>query len=154
MENLVALRPYKKEDSPVLAKLFYDTVHRVNSRDYTPRQIQAWAPSLPDPEVWHASFAGHLALVAVEQGEIVGFGDLDPRQGYLDRLYVRWDRQGQGIGSLLCDKLEQNSAAPVVYTYASLTAQPFFQQRGYRLIYRQQVERRGVLLENARMEKK
>lgn len=149
----VTLRTYQKEDSRVLAKLFYETVHRVNCKDYSPEQIAAWAPAVPEEEAWHRSFAGHLALVAVQGEEIVGFADLDPAGGYLDRLYVKWDRQGRGIGSLLCQKLEACCTAPVIYTHASLTAQPFFLHRGYRLVYRQQVERRGVLLENARMEK-
>ena len=68
--------------------------------------------------------------MAVQGEEIVGFGDLDPVQGYLDRLYVKWDRQGMGIGSLLCRELEARCAAPVLYTYASFTAQPFFLRRG------------------------
>ena len=149
----VTLRTYQKEDSRALAEMFYETIHRVNCKDYSQEQIAAWAPAVPEEETWHHSFAGHLALVAVQGEEIVGFGDLDPVQGYLDRLYVKWDRQGMGIGSLLCQKLEARCAAPVLYTYASLTAQPFFLRRGYRLMYRRQVERRGVLLENARMEK-
>ncbi len=153
MTDPITLQPYREEDSPALAALFYETVHRVNIKDYTPAQVQAWAPAPPDPDAWHRSFAGHLVWVAWQAGEAVGFGDLNPETGYLDRLYIRWDKQGLGIGSLLCDRLEQDCAAATVYTDASITAQPFFAHRGYRLIFRQQVERRGVLLENARMEK-
>ena len=153
MTDPITLQPYREEDSPALAALFYETVHRVNIKDYTPAQVQAWAPAPPDPDAWHRSFAGHLVWVAWQAGEAVGFGDLNPETGYLDRLYIRWDKQGLGIGSLLCDRLEQDCAAATVYTDASITAQHFFAHRGYRLIFRQQVERRGVLLENARMEK-
>ena len=153
MTDPITLQPYREEDSPALAALFYETVHRVNIKDYTPAQVQAWAPAPPDPDAWHRSFAGHLVWVAWQAGEAVGFGDLNPETSYLDRLYIRWDKQGLGIGSLLCDRLEQDCAAATVYTDASITAQPFFAHRGYRLIFRQQVERRGVLLENARMEK-
>lgn len=35
------LRPYRSEDCPALAALFYDTVHTVNARDYTPEQLDA-----------------------------------------------------------------------------------------------------------------
>lgn len=150
----VTLRPYRREDSPVLAKLFFETVHTVNQKDYTPQQLWAWAGEIPPWEEWDRSFAGRLALVAVRQKEILGFGDLDAARGYLDRLFVRWDCQGRGIGSLLCRALEEGCPGELVYTYASVTAQPFFLSRGYRLCRRQLVERRGVLLENARMEKK
>lgn len=37
--------------------------------------------------------------------------------------------------------------------HASRTARPFFEQRGYRVLAEQQVERRGVTLTNFRMEK-
>ena len=40
-----------------------------------------------------------------------------------------------------------------VTVHASRTARPFFEQRGYRVLYAQQVERRGVPLENFAMEK-
>ena len=151
--SMVTLRPYRQEDSFILARLFYETVHTVNQRDYSPKQLAAWAGTVPDPEKWHRSFEGRLALVAQQDEEILGFGDLDATRGYLDRLYVRWDQQSRGIGSLICRALEQGCQAPSVYTYASLTAQPFFSGRGYRLVYQQKVERNGVWLDNARMEK-
>lgn len=37
------LRAYQPSDLEELAALFYDTVHRVNARDYTPQQLDAWA---------------------------------------------------------------------------------------------------------------
>ena len=37
--------------------------------------------------------------------------------------------------------------------HASITARPFFEQRGYRVVRQQQVERGGVLLTNFVMEK-
>ena len=40
-----------------------------------------------------------------------------------------------------------------VTTHASITARPFFEKRGYRVVKEQQVERHGVLLTNFVMEK-
>ena len=40
----------------------------------------------------------HEMVVTVEQGEIVGFGDID-KSGYLDRLYVHKDHQREGIAT-------------------------------------------------------
>lgn len=73
MTDSITLQPYQEEDSSALAVLFYETVRRVNIKDYTPAQVQAWAPAPPDPDVWHRSFAGHLAWVAWQAGEAVGF---------------------------------------------------------------------------------
>ena len=37
------LRNYVKTDCAQLARLFYDTVHTVNAKDYTQEQLAAWA---------------------------------------------------------------------------------------------------------------
>ena len=149
----VTLRPYRPADCPALAKLFTETVHTVCAADYTPAQLDAWAPACgPDLAAWDKSFRAHRTLVAELDGRLAGFGDLDPAAGYLDRLYVHKDLQGRGVATALCNALEEAAAGPVV-THASVTARPFFARRGYRVLRAQQVERRGVTLANYVMEK-
>lgn len=145
------IRPYRSADAEATAELFFRTVHRVNRKDYSPAQLEAWAPRERDMIQWDRSFQGHLSLVAVEGDTLLGFGDITP-DGYLDRLFVQKDHQGKGIGTALCGCLEAMVQGPVV-AHVSLTARPFFAQRGYRLVRPQQVERRGVFLPNYVMEK-
>ena len=146
------VREYRPSDCRERAELFYQTVHTVNARDYTEVQLNAWADGKTELEKWGRSFREHYSLVAVEQDVIVGFGDID-RTGYLDRLYVHKDHQGQGIASAICDRLERAVPGSIV-THASITARPFFEKLGYQLIKEQQVERRGIFLTNYVMEKK
>ena len=146
------IRRYTPADCPAMAALFYDTVHRVNCRDYAPEQLDVWATGQVDLDAWDGSLRAHLSLVAEENGRIIGFGDLDAASGYLDRLYVHKDHQHQGVASALCDRLEA-AAEGRVYTHASITARPFFEKRGYCVQKQQQVERRGELLTNFVMEK-
>lgn len=146
------IRPYTPQDCPRLAQLFYDTVHSVNARDYTPAQLDAWADGQVDLQAWNQSFLAHRTLIAEDGAAITGFADMD-ETGYLDRLYVHRDYQRQGIATALCDALE--AAAPdCITTHASITARPFFQSRGYRVVKAQQVQRHGVLLTNYVMEKR
>ena len=145
------LRPYRTQDCPALAGLFYDTVHTVNARDYTPPQLDAWADGHVDLAAWDRSLSEHHSLVAVWDGVIVGFGDMTS-DGYLDRLYVHKDYQGRGIATALCDALERAVPGPYT-THASITARPFFEHRGYRVVREQQVERKGILLTNFVMQK-
>ena len=147
------LRPYVPEDCPKLAALFYETVHTVNAKDYSPEQRNAWATGQVDLTAWNESFLAHKTLVAWDQGRIVGFGDMDPR-GFLDRLYVHKDAQRKGIGTALCDGLECAVSAAAIVTHASITARPFFEARGYTVLREQQVERQGILLTNYVMEKR
>lgn len=148
------IRRYEPEDLGQITALFYDTVHAVNAADYAPEQLDAWADGAPDLDRWNASLLAHHSLVAVEGRDlIVGFGDIDGT-GYLDRLYVHKDRQGLGIATALCDRLERAVDAPVLTTHASITARPFFEGRGYRVLREQRVERHGVQMTNYVMEKR
>lgn len=145
------IREYRSADCREITELFYNTVHTVNAGDYTKEQLDAWASGNFDFEKWDLSLLAHYSLAAVENGVIIGFGDID-KTGYLDRLYVHKDYQRMGVAAALCDKLEQAVQGKIV-THASITARPFFEKRGYRVIKEQQVERQGVLLTNFVMEK-
>lgn len=145
------LRRYKQSDCRELAELFYNTVHTVNAADYNNEQLNAWATGHVDLEAWNKSLLEHYSIVAVDNGIIVGFGDID-QTGYLDRLYVHADYQGRGIATAICNKLEQSVSGKIV-THASVTAKPFFEKRGYKVVKEQSVERHGVFLTNFVMEK-
>lgn len=147
------LLPYRPEDCPGLARLFYDTVHRVCAADYAPRELDAWATGAVDLAVWNASFLAHRTLVAWHGGDIIGFGDMDA-VGCFDRLYVHADFQHRGIASALANELEAGCAAPLLSVYASRTAKGFFLRRGYRLIRPNVVVRQDVELENFYLEKR
>lgn len=148
----ICLRDYRPDDCEALAALFYETVHAVNKKDYTPAQLDAWATGTVDLAAWNASFSAHKTVVAWSGGKIVGFGDMDER-GYLDRLYVHRDFQGRKIATAICDELER-AVGGGYSVHASITARPFFENRGYRTVARQEVFRRGVALRNYKMEKR
>ncbi len=120
------IREYQGPDCKILAKLFYDTVHRVNARDYTEEQLDVWATGWVDLEEWDRSFREHYSIVAVWGDVVVGFGDID-RTGYLDRLYVHADYQGRGVATAICNRLEQEIPGNII-THASVTARPFLKK--------------------------
>lgn len=151
-EERLKLRAYEPADCAEMARLFYETVHSVNAADYAPEQLDAWATGEVDLAEWNRAFSARHTLVAVEDGRIVGFGDMTP-SGYLDRLYVHRDFQRRGAAAALCDALEARVRGKKITVHASITARPFFEKRGYRLVRSQTVERRGVQMQNFHMEK-
>ena len=145
------LRRYESSDCKEVAELFYNTVHIINAKDYTKEQLDVWATQEVDLEKWNQSLQGHYSVVAVDNEIIVGFGDID-KDGYLDRLYVHADYQRKGIATAICKQLEQAVEGKIT-THASITAKPFFKKRGYKVVRKQEVERRGIFLTNFVMEK-
>ena len=146
------IRQYEPTDCVPLAKLFYETVHTTNAKDYSQEQLKVWATDIIDLEDWHKSLFEHYTVVGVENNFIVGFGDID-KSGYLDRLYVHKDYQRQGIATAICTKLEQAVKVNKIITHASITAKPFFEHRGFKVVKEQQVIRNGIALTNYVMEK-
>lgn len=142
----MTVRGYRSTDCKELTELFYRTVHTVNAKDYTKEQLDVWATGTADLKKWNRSLQEHFCIVAVDDDVIVGFGDID-QTGYLDRLFVHADYQGRGIATAICNQLEAAVQGNIV-THASVTARPFFEKRGYKVVKEQQVERRGIFLTN------
>lgn len=152
------LRLYRAQDLEELIQLFYQTVHTVARKEYTQEEVDAWVPSPEsvDRAAWGESFSSHYTLVAEREGVLLGFGDMD-QTGYLDRLYVHKDFQGQGVASAIVQALEgygEGLGVEKITVHASRIARPFFEKRGYRVRQAQRVIRRGVELENFAMERK
>lgn len=150
MLNLCA---YESTDAAGLLDLFRHTIREINSADYTPVQIAAWASDEIDLNAWQARFMGRFACVALLDGRIVGFADMTSA-GYLDRLFVSADHQRRGIATALLARLKSNareSGISEIVTDASITAKPFFEASGFESVRKQTVECRGVEFTNYRM---
>ncbi|WP_196598024.1 GNAT family N-acetyltransferase [Pectinatus frisingensis] len=158
MRFMMIIREYRPADCPLLAQLFYDTVHTVNAKDYAEDQLDAWATGDVDLEEWNRSFLTHTALVAVWDGVVAvvaGFADMD-RNGYLDRLFVHKDYQGKGLATALVKELERRAIDKNVVsfeTYTSITAKPFFEKLGYSVQAENITIRGDISLSNFQMTK-
>ncbi len=155
MAERTRIRDYDAGDAPKIARLFYETIRSVNRADYSEEQVRAWAPGVPDPEEWHARMAGRRTLVAEEDGEVVGFAELEG-EGHLELLYLRGDVVGRGVGRRLYREVEREARGlglGRIFTEGSITARPFFERQGFRVVREQTVSRRGVGLTRFAMEK-
>ena len=151
----IAVRRYTPNDLTGLIALFRDTVRRINARDYSEQQVRAWAPDAIDARRWSHRFENKTVWVADLDGAPVGFVDV-ARDGLIDMLYVHADHQGEGIASRLLRTVEASAQARGLlrlFTEASITARPFFEHRGFRVIAPQRVMRWAQEFLNYRMDK-
>lgn len=148
------LRAYRHDDKRSLQRLFFDTVHTVNARDYTPEQLDAWAPAEPDRDSW-ARLDHQMCFVVECQKALVGFISLD-RDGLIDFLFVHKDFQGKGIASALlkqAERLARKRGMASLHTESSITARNFFEKNGFIVSAENKKTVRGVEFLNFKMEK-
>ena len=77
------VRHVRRADIREIARLYYETVHRVNARDYGPEQIQAWAPRVYPDAFWQRRFRRYRVWNPVQVGKIL----LNPR------IIVKYQRE-------------------------------------------------------------
>ncbi len=151
----LTIRKFQRGDESDLRAIFFNTIRNVNIRDYSESQIQAWAPDNYDSSAWHERISSINPFIAVLEGEIVGYADVQD-DGYIDHFFCHWNHQGKGIGKALMQELiatGQKKSLERLYSHASITAKPFFEHFGFKVVKSQQVEIRGQVLTNFIMDK-
>jgi len=139
------LRRYRKSDIPQIAKLYYNTIHQVNSKDYSPSQIQAWAPRVYPTRFWATRFQRYTVYVVEVEQHIVGFAEFE-NNGHIDCFYVHHAWQGKGVGSRLLKAIEHQARRGRLnrlFADVSLTAMPFFKRHGFAIKRKQKKIYRG-----------
>lgn len=132
----VIIRKSRSGDLPAIAQLFYQTVQRVNARDYRTGQIDAWAPRIRPASWWRRRLAGQRVYVAEQDGAIIGFASL-ARGGYLDCCFVhhRWQHCGVASGLLKAIELQARKQRIVrLSADVSISARAFFAAMGFRTV--------------------
>lgn len=154
--STITVAPLLKNEVLAAAELFFETVHRSNGGDYSPDQLDVWAPSgLDHQRIIADKLTAQYTLAAKASDALVGFASL-AEPDYLDMLFVHPAWQRHGIARQLVAHLElhaQHCGAAIIQTHASLTARPFFEASGYRFVSENTVMRNRIELKNLLMEK-
>ncbi len=143
-------------EGEAIVALHARTVREINSRDYTPQEIEVWlARKSPEKEEARIG-AGEVYVCIGDDEALLGYGS---RTGdRIAALYVAPDRQGQGVGSMLLEQLERDAIAEgieVLELNSTLTAVGFYQYHGYEALGRTQCfEAGGQTLEAVAMQKR
>jgi len=153
---VIIIRQYQNGDEQYLREMFFNTIRQVNIKDYTLNQVIAWAPESYDEAQWKSRIQAISPFIALLDDKIVGYSDVQ-NDGYIDHFFCHSEYQGKGIGKTLMQTLF-NSASEKglsrLYSHVSITAKPFFEHFGFKVVKPQQVEIRGEVLTNYVMEKR
>jgi len=147
------IRRYAEGEESSLFDIYFTAIHLVASHDYTPEQVQAWAPRDLDVDLWKRKMREIKPFVADLNGELVGYADVQSN-GYIDHFFVSGKHPRRGIGSLLMKRILAEAASigiPLLTSHVSRTAQPFFHTFGFVIAEQRYPEVRGVVVPNALM---
>lgn len=151
------IRPLTGQDIPEMQALFRATVLHVNAQDYTQEEVADWASCGENAEHWQSLLDSHRFIAALDrQGGITGFTSMNAG-GHLHSLFVHEDWQGKGIATRLLHEAERIAhayGASRIHLEASITARPFFEKQGYRVVRKQQAKANRLYLTNYVMEKR
>ena len=126
------VRRHRVGEEAELWRLYRDATRFVNARDYAPAQIRRWAPDEPAPG-WREKLARSNPFVAEEDGQIVGFAELEP-DGHIDYFYCHYQRQRRGVGRALYRAVEHEAIRAGIERLCaevSVTARLFFEVMGF-----------------------
>ena len=127
------LRAYTDGDARATSVIFLRAVRETATAHYSPEQIEAWAAGHGDLDSWAAARAAPQTQLAIIDGRVAGFTDLDD-QGYIDMLFVDPDFGRRGVASALLAwvvALARQRGLPALTTFASLTSRPVFERHGF-----------------------
>ena len=156
MATNLGIRPLTELDIPEMRELFRTTVLTVNSKDYTKEKVADWASCGDSVAHWKELLAKNDYIGALDgQGNIIGFSSMNA-DGYLHSMFVHKDWQGKGVATLLLSEVEKIAREYDVHKISvevSITARPFFEKRGYKVLKEQKAKANRLWLTNYVMEK-
>jgi putative acetyltransferase len=149
------VRLYHPDDAEAVADVYRDAVKTIGPQAYTLEQVSMWALYPEDINEFRVRLSRGHTLLAVEQGQILAFGQLEP-DDHLAFIYCSGKHGRRGIGSAIYRLLEAHAIAQGtarICTEASRISRPFFAKHGYELIEREVAVRHGIEFERFRMVK-
>ncbi|TDN49517.1 GNAT family N-acetyltransferase [Scandinavium goeteborgense] len=149
------VRRFMDSDEIALLPVFLSSVRNIASRDYTPEQIEAWAPTNIDQKKWFSHIKELRPFVVTVGEEIVGYADVQSN-GYIDNFFVSGTWSKQGVGTLLMNRIHEEARMLGIVELSSdvsVTAESFFLHHGFHVVERRFPVRYGVILQNALMQK-
>jgi putative acetyltransferase len=136
-----------------LFDVHYSAIHQIASRDYSPEQLEAWAPRDIDPELWADRIRGINPFVIELDGCVVAYADLQPH-GYIDHFFVSGAHPGRGLGTILMKHIleeAQRLGLTELTSDVSRTAQGFYERFGFQVVEQRAPVRHNVMIPNALM---
>lgn len=133
----IKIRPATVGDRHALWRVHTQAIRVSAARHYNAAQIEAWAGRLT-PEGYRSprqDWPYCFFVAELEEGRIVGFGELNLKTGEVEAVFVDPEFGRRGIGRQILQALEdlaERQGLTTLVVDASLNAVEFYEREGYR----------------------
>jgi len=134
---MIKIRKAKTEDASDLAKIRRGVIRSYAKDAYPPEVIKLWSGST-NVALYKKVHPDWARYTAVDDTKVIGYGNIS-KEGRIGGVYVHKDYVGQGIGTKLMLKLEDQARKWKVKKLdciASKNAKPFYEKLGFKVIKR------------------
>ncbi len=138
MTATLSIRVAVDDDATAIWRVHTAAIRRTCAGHYPPEVIAAWVERLK-PESYRGVLRRGGVVIAEDDAQVVGFGQIDLPNGEIQAVYVAPEAQGQGVGAALLAHLEQlasGQGTSRLTLKATINAECFYAARGWRTIGR------------------
>jgi putative acetyltransferase len=129
----LTIRMAESTDPISLAAVQASSIRTLCRSHYDATQLEPWV-SRRTPELFERMLEHQELHVAEQNGQVVGYGQVDLESGQIVAVYVKPEAAHKGIGTALLEALEAQARFhgwPRVHLTTTLNALPFFEKHGY-----------------------
>lgn len=129
------IRPAQQADRAGICNVHRSAIMGICITSYSAPDVSTWA-GLLQPEAYREVITKNFMVVAVDRnGEIIGFGQLEPVTGEVQAVYVLPSATGMGVGGALLATLEAEASRrglTRLFLHSTLNAESFYSAHRYR----------------------
>lgn len=130
---MITLRAAEQGDKGALCEVHRSSIKELCKTYYTDLELRVWYERLY-PEYYSRYINEREIFIAEKDREIIGFGQLDQRNGRIEAIYICPHYSRMKIGTRLLKKLvevAQTNGLKVLHLSSTLNAVPFYEHNGF-----------------------
>ncbi len=122
------------DDVDTIYSLIHASVYELCKEHYSQAKLDSFIHTLPSKIIYYKWLTDRILIVCCDGKDVVGFGQLDPAESYVDALYVHPNYTRKGIGTKLLHYLEEVAISlrkSDIKINASINAIRFYEKCGF-----------------------
>jgi len=128
------VRPATVEDVDTIYSLIYASVCELCKEHYSQEKLDSFIQTLPGKVLYYKWLTDRILIVCCDGKNIIGFGQFDPAESFVDALYIHPEYTRKGVGTQIMHYLEDVACSlkkSDININASVNATTFYEKVGF-----------------------